>query len=134
MKKILFVCLGNVGRSQMAEAFYNTFTNSQDSWSAGIQANTPAKYGTPTKNIVDAMNDFNIDVSSAKVKTINQDIIDQSESIIILCPKNECPNILLNSNKNIFWEGIADPHEASDKDTSKIRDLIKQKISSFIKE
>lgn len=35
MAKILFICSGNVGRSQAAEGFYNHFTHSNDASSAG---------------------------------------------------------------------------------------------------
>jgi len=37
--KILFVCLSNIGRSQMAMSFYNLFTKSSDADSAGIEVN-----------------------------------------------------------------------------------------------
>lgn len=131
MKKILFVCLGNVGRSQMAEAFYNHFTNSTDAWSAGIQKDTPLKYPHPTPKIIDAMGEYNIDVSQAKVKTVTQDIVDNSEKIIILCKKEECPNFLLTSENTIFWN-IEDPFETSLDNTRKIRDQIKAKILTLI--
>lgn len=36
--KILFVCRGNVARSQMTEKIYNTLTRSHDAQSAGTQA------------------------------------------------------------------------------------------------
>ena len=78
MKNFLFICYGNVGRSQMAEAFYNHLTNSSNSWSAGIQKDTPARYKNPAPMIVEAMYELGIDISEAKVKTINQKIIDES--------------------------------------------------------
>ncbi len=131
MKKVLFVCLGNVGRSQMAEAFYNHFTNSTDAWSAGIQKDTPLKYPNPTSKIIDAMGEYNIDVSQAKVKTVTQDIVDNSEKIIILCKKEECPNFLLTSQNIIFWD-IEDPFEVSFDNTRKIRDQIKEKVLTLI--
>jgi len=133
MKKFLFVCLGNVGRSQMAEAFYNNLTNSDNSWSAGVEAHTPEKYGHPAKKIVDIMNEIYIDVSHAVVKTVNQSMIDNSGIIIIMCEKNECPDFLLKSNKNVFWEDVKDPVGMSYEETRLVRDQIKQKIFSLIK-
>ncbi len=130
MKKILFVCMGNVGMSQMAEAFYNHFTNSNDSWSAGIQKDTPAKYGNPAQKVVDTMIELGIDISQAKVKTINQKIIDKSEKIIVMCKKELCPNLLLKSKKITFWD-INDPYKMT-LDKTDVRDVIKEKICSLI--
>src|SRR3989338_4844952 len=121
MKKILFVCLGNVGRSQMAEAFYNHFTNSNNSWSAGIQKDTPAKYGNHTPKVVASMLELGIDISKAKVKIINQKIINESEKIIVMCKKEQCPNFLLKSENIIFWN-IDDPFEFTLDKTKDVRD------------
>ena len=38
--KVLFICEGNMMRSQMAEAFYNSMTKSNDASSAGATAET----------------------------------------------------------------------------------------------
>jgi len=130
MKKILFICLGNVGRSQMAEALYNSLSKSQDAWSAGLQPHTPTKYGKPVKKIVDAMKELGIDISTAQVKTINEDIVNKSEKIIIITRKNECPDFLLNSGKNIFWDNINDPEEMSYEDTVRVRNDIEEKIKN----
>jgi len=132
MKKFLFVCLGNIGRSQMAEAFYNHFTNSSNSWSAGIQKDTPAKYCNPAPKVVESMLELGIDISQAKVKTINQKIIDESEKIIVMCKKKQCPNFLLKSENIIFWD-IDDPFEMTLDKTKEVRDVIKNKIFSLIR-
>ena len=68
MKKILFICAGNVARSQMAEAFYNYFTDSLDAISAGVLDFTPAKYGHPIPEVVEVMQEEGIDVSQKKSK------------------------------------------------------------------
>lgn len=63
MKKILFICSGNVGRSQIAEAFYNDFTESHNALSAGIDKNTPAKYPKIPDGICKIMTEENLDLS-----------------------------------------------------------------------
>lgn len=68
--KILFVCLGNVARSQMAEAFYNKYTNSVAAKSAGVLDYTPAKYVHPTREVIEVMKEEGIDVSNQFVKTV----------------------------------------------------------------
>lgn len=132
MKKILFVCWGNVGRSQMAEAFYNTMTQTSDSWSAGTDTTVLQRHTHPTKTIIDVMKESNIDVSNQDVKIITQNIIDESETVIVICKKNKCPDFLLSSNKAIFWENIEDPSEMSLEDTRVVREKIHEKVKQLI--
>ena len=58
--KILFVCAGNVARSQMAEAYYNSFTNSNNGSSAGVLDFTPLKYSHPAEEVIQAMKEDGI--------------------------------------------------------------------------
>jgi protein-tyrosine-phosphatase len=131
MGKILFICEGNVGRSQMAEAFYNYYTKSNDASSAGTDPKTPKKYIYPTEEVTDVMKEEGIDVSNKKVKTINKDLIKGKEKIYILCSKKKCPDYLLNLNNLIFWE-IDDPYKVGLKGTRKIKKLIKLKVLSVV--
>gem|GEM_PF-6183109 len=78
------------------------------------------------------MHELDIDISQAKVKTISQKIIDESENIIIMCKKEQCPNFLLKSKDIIFWD-IDDPFEMLLNDTRIVRDIIKGKVFSLIK-
>jgi len=131
MKEFLFVCQGNVARSQMAEALCNGIMESDISWSAGVATHTPEKYGHPVQKIVDVMNEVGLDVSEAVVKTITEEMIDASRKIVVMCGKNECPDFLLKSGKNIFWQDIEDPEKMSLEETRFVRDKIRQKILSL---
>ena len=131
MKKILFVCHGNVGRSQIAETYYNYFTHSKNASSAGTDPTTPARYACPNKEVVEVMKEEGIDVSQNKVKTITKERVDKSDNIFVLCDKELCPDFLLNSKKDVFWE-IEDSYKKSIEETRRIRDSIKSKILSII--
>ena len=131
MKKILFVCYGNVGRSQMAEAFYNHLTKSKDAFSAGTDPKTPKKYPKIPEEIYKIMLEEGIDISSQKVKLINKKFINEARKIFIMCKKELCPNYLINSNKTTYWK-ITDPYKMNLYDRTKIRDEIKAKVKSII--
>lgn len=111
----------------MAEAFYNHLTHFVDSWSAGVQKDTPERYGVAAPQIVQIMREVGIDVSRAKVKTISPKMVKESENIIIMCKKEECPRFVLNAQNITFWD-IEDPFEMSLDAARKVRNEINEKI------
>ena len=131
--KILFVCRGNVARSQMAEAYYNFFTKSGDASSAGVLDFTPVKYGHSVKEVIQVMKEDGIDISQQNVKFITEEMVKASDRIFAMCKKEECPQFLLNSNKITFWN-IDDPYDTSLENHRKIRDEVKEHVQLLIKE
>lgn len=129
--KILFVCLGNVARSQMAEAFYNYYTNSKDACSAGTDPTTPKKYPKIPDIICQAMLEEGIDISHNKVKTVNKRFVEEADRIYVMCKKEECPDFLLESTNVTYWD-VDDPYLNGYADLRKIRDEIKTKVLSVI--
>jgi len=66
MKKILFVCVENAGRSQMAEAFANQY--GKDRFIVSSAGNKPADEVNPV--VVEAMKEKGIDISMNKPKLL----------------------------------------------------------------
>lgn len=131
MAKVLFVCLGNVARSQMAEAFYNNYTNSEYAYSAGTDPTTPKKYPKIPDIICQAMLEENIDISHNKVKTVNKKLVEEADYIFVMCEKEECPDFLVDSPKVTYWD-VEDPYLMGIEDLRKIRDEIKAKVLSIV--
>jgi arsenate reductase len=131
--KILFVCRGNVSRSQIAEAYYNYFTKSNGASSAGVLDFTPFKYGHPAEEVIQVMKEDGIDISEQIVKIITKEMVNDVDKIFIMCKKEECPEFLLNSNKITFWD-IDDPYNKSLEDHRRIRGEVKEYVKQLIKE
>jgi arsenate reductase len=130
--KILFICRGNVSRSQMAEAYYNHFTKSNDAASAGILDFTSLKYGHPAEEVIKVMKEDGIDISKQIVKFITEEMVNKADRIFVMCERKECPEFLLNSNKITFWD-INDPYDTSLENHRRIRNEVKKHVKQLIK-
>jgi len=137
-RKILFVCVENSCRSQMAEAFVNVMAPGRfQAFSAGIEP------GRLNPIVVQAMQDIGIDMSSNKTKSV-QDFIDAKQAfdyIITVCAAasgERCP--VFSGQGTRIHMGFEDPSSLAGSDeeklrrTSAIRDQIKNKIQRWLKE
>ncbi|HVX25513.1 MAG TPA: arsenate reductase ArsC [Parafilimonas sp.] len=138
MHKILFVCIHNSARSQMAEAFLNRYGSENfQAESAGIEK------GKLNPFVVKAMQEMGIDISKNQTKEVF-DLFKQGKSfhaVITVCEKEaaeRCP-IFPGMIKRIEWS-FADPSKFTGTDEEillqvrKVRDEIKEKVVQFITE
>ncbi len=87
MKTVLFICVHNSGRSQMAEAFFNQMAGGKaKAISAGSQ---PADKVNPT--VVEAMRELGIDISHNKPKLLTLEMIEGIDLAITMGCENACP-------------------------------------------
>jgi len=129
MKRVLFVCVENAGRSQMAEAFAKTYGEGKlEATSAGTM---PAKDVNPV--VVQVMREKGIDLSGNKPKLIISKMVQEVDMIIVMGCSAEgfCPAPLLN--KVIDWE-IEDPKGKPIEKVREIRDQIERKVKALIDE
>jgi arsenate reductase len=125
-KTILFVCVENAGRSQMAEGFFNKYApRGFRAVSAGTR---PAGEINPLA--VEAMKEVGIDISNQKSKTLTDEMIKNSaRSVNLGCmDKNECPLLFLN--EPLDW-GIEDPKGKPIDKVRVIRDEIERRVKEF---
>ena len=137
-KRVLFVCIHNSGRSQIAEAFLNKLAGDRFiAESAGIEA------GVLNPFVVESMKESGIDISGNKTKSVF-DFYKQGRMfsyVITVCEKeaaDRCP-IFLGVTKRIqlFFNDPAKAmgtREEKLKYTSVIRDEIKAAVEKFILE
>ncbi len=135
--KVLFVCIHNSARSQIAEAFLKYYApDIFEVSSAGLSPGVLNPY------VVQVMKEVGIDISSNKPKSI-EEILSAGEDfdyIISVCEKSlldGCVNICLSNAKKISWE-FDDPSsfKGSEKDILEkvriIRDQIKSKVLEWV--
>lgn len=129
MKRILFVCVGNAARSQMAEGFARTLAGFPvHVASAGTQ---PADRVDPTA--LQVMNEVGIDISSQRPKSIAPDEMLRYDYVITMgCGvENTCPAAFGGTTAD--W-GLPDPKGATVHAYREIRDMIRQHVEELLRD
>jgi protein-tyrosine-phosphatase len=127
MKKILFVCIENSCRSQIAEGLANHFGKGiLQAYSAGSRPS-----GEVNANAIQVMQEINIDISSAKSKGFEQLPIRQFDYVITLGCRDICP--FVPANKHIEWR-IENPAGENIDFFRTVRDKIKFQVKGLIRE
>jgi arsenate reductase len=138
MRKILFICEHNSARSQIAEAYLNLFAGDRlFAESAGLEP------GSLNSNAVEVLQEEGIDISAHKTKGVFELFKQQKQydAIITVCSPTvdaKCP-IFPGRVKRLNWpfddpSGFAGSREEILVQTRKIRDQIKEKVLSLIRE
>ena len=129
MKKILFVCVENAGRSQMAEAFANKY--GADRFTASSAGNKPAEKINPI--VVEAMKEKGIDISNNKPKLITFQMANEVDLIVTMGCNDQgiCPGPFFKPT--IDWK-LEDPKGKPIEKVREIRDEIDQKVQRLIEE
>jgi arsenate reductase (thioredoxin) len=127
VQTILFVCVENAGRSQMAEGFFKKYAPSN---LMAISAGTrPASKINPI--VVEAMKEVGIDISNQKSKDITEDMMRNSTKIVNMgcMGKESCPTLFLH---NVIDWNLEDPKSKSLEDVRRIRDEIEQRVIELV--
>ena len=126
-KIVLFVCVENAGRSQMAEGFFNR--NPPKGYRAISAGTKPVSQINPLA--VDVMYEIGIDISRQKSKDMTEDMIRNSDVRVNMgcMEKQSCPTLFLY---NLLDWNIEDPKGKSIKKVREIRDEIKQRVKELV--
>lgn len=128
-RTVLFVCVGNAGRSQMAEAIFNKL---KPSGFQAISAGTrPAREVNPL--VIQVLSEIGIDASNNRPKPISSQMIADAEKIITMgCEAAEfCPARFLPKIED--WK-IEDPMGKSLDGIRSIRDAIRERVERLLQE
>ena len=136
-RRVLFVCIHNAARSQMAEAFLNSIGSEY------FQAESAGLEPTPINPLaVEAMAEVGIDISGATSKSVF-DLIKAGKEysyVITVCDQasQRCP-LFPFTFKRIHWS-LEDPaqfegtHEERLEQTRKVRDRIRANVEDFVRQ
>ncbi len=129
MKKVLFVCVENAGRSQMAEAFARKY--GEDVFIASSAGNKPTDKVNPV--VVEVMKEKGIDISSNKPKLISFQMANDSDLIVTMGCNDQgiCPGPFFKPT--IDWK-LEDPKGKPIEKVREIRDQIERQVKDLVNE
>jgi len=122
---VLFVCVHNAARSQMAEAFFKEYASRRH---RGISAGSqPAEEVNP--EAVRAMAEVGIDISGAKPKRLTADLVEEADIVVTMgCGEEVCPIV---PKEVIEWD-LEDPSGKPIERVREIRDHIRDKVQQLV--
>jgi len=136
-KRVLFLCVGNSCRSQMAEGFLRAIASCKyDVYSAG----TVASGLSP--NAVKVMSELGIDISGQRSKRVDEFAGQRFDYVVTVCDNSEhnpCPVFIGQSGEQFHWP-FDDPAYATGDEEDvleifrRIRNRITERIECFVKE
>ena len=126
MKTVIFACIHNAGRSQMAAAFFNQIVEA--TLARAVSAGTrPADRVHP--EVVQAMRELGIDLSAAKPKMLTPELARGAELLITMGCGDECP--FVPGLRRDDWP-LEDPKGKPIERVREIRDLIREQVRALI--
>ena len=122
---VLFVCVHNAGRSQMAAAFLTHLSLGKvEVRSAG---SAPADSINPA--VVEALKEVGIDISNEIPKVLTTSAVEQSDVVITMGCGDACP--FFPGKRYLYWV-LPDPAGQGVADVRPIRDQIKKLVEELI--
>ncbi len=125
MKKIVFVCIENSNRSQMAEAFARIHgAGKVEAYSAGSRPS-----GRVNPKAIEAMKELGYDLTTHTSKGLEAFNGQEVEAAITMGCGDECP--LINAHRRFDWK-IPDPKGMTPDQFREVRDMIEVKVKELI--
>ena len=140
--KVLFVCYGNVGRSQVAQAYFATLSK-HDSDSAGIAVNERiAAMKLPSRKLKDNLNqrsveyvrrEFSVNIAEKERQQLTPEMIEKSDLAIVVAEKERWPDYLKECDKVLFWN-IQDPAGMADDLADDVYRQVRRRVEQLVAE
>lgn len=124
-KKVLFVCIENSNRSQMAQAF--ALMQGVEAYSAGSKPS-----GIVNPKAIRAMAELGYDLSTHDSKSLDEvKAYAPFDAVVTMGCGDACP--WMPAKKHIDWQ-IPDPRNMEPEEFNKVRDFVSQKVRDLLRE
>ena len=125
MTKVLFVCVQNAGRSQIAQAlFERAAAGRHEARSAGSR---PAEHVHPA--VVEVMRELGADLSTTTPRRLERDDLEWADHVVTMGCGDECP--VVPGKRYQDWE-LPDPAGRQLEEVREIRDQIARRVQDLV--
>jgi arsenate reductase len=126
MERVIFACVHNAGRSQMAAAFFALLSDSSkvEAVSAGTQ---PGDHVHPL--VVDAMKEVGVDISRNRPQQLTRELAEGASLLVTMGCGDECPYVPGLARDD--WP-LRDPKDRPTAEVREIRDEIRERVSRLV--
>jgi arsenate reductase len=118
---VLFVCVHNAGRSQMAQAFYERAGG--EARSAGTEPLERVHAG-----VVEAMREVGVDLSDRRPRALERADVEWADVVVTMGCGDRCPYV--PGKRYVDWD-LPDPHGAGADEVRAIRDEIERRVAEM---
>ncbi|MGC8549160.1 MAG: arsenate reductase ArsC [Acidobacteriaceae bacterium] len=127
MRKVVFACVHNAGRSQMAAAFFNQLADPKDAHavSAGTQ---PAEQLHPV--VIDVMLEAGIDLRQARPQRMTMELVQGAQLLITMGCGDQCPYVPGVQRED--WP-LRDPKGLPIEEVRAIRDEVRERVRQLLR-
>jgi protein-tyrosine-phosphatase len=126
MKRVVFVCVENSNRSQMAEAFARIHGGEKvEAYSAGSRPS-----GVVNPKAIESMREIGYDLTAHDSKGLDSFNGKEVEVAVTMGCGDECPLVIAKRRED--WQ-IPDPKHLSPEEFRKVRDLIEARVIDLLK-
>jgi protein-tyrosine-phosphatase len=125
MKNILFVCIENSNRSQMAQAFAKIYGSEKvEAFSSGSKPS-----GKINPKAIAAMTELGYDLSTHDSKSLDEIPKVEYEYAITMGCGDECPFVIAKNRED--WQ-LPDPRNMEGEEFNRVRDEIKERVLALL--
>jgi protein-tyrosine-phosphatase len=139
--KVLFICYANVGRSQVAHAYFDTLSK-HDSDSAGIAVDEIAAMklaskkhkDNPTQRSVQYIRrEFGVDIGEKEKQQLVPEMLVTADLAIVIAEKERWPGYLKEGGNVLFWD-IQDPATMADDFAEDVYRQVQRSVEQVVAE
>jgi len=127
LTNVLFVCVQNAGRSQIAEALFTRAAAGQHE--AQSSGSAPAEHVHP--EVVEAMGELGVDLSGRVPRALDRAQAEWADVVVTMGCGDACPYV--PAKRYVDWE-LTDPHGQGLEQVRAIRDEIGERVAGLVEE